>query len=115
MKSPRYGNCSTNDSANKEIPIITFEEFKTTFKQRNQKSHSHRIREGIEEKLEKYIDAEDIDISNVIEIDDLMSEEMNTIVIYYLCGFICKKCKRVQNARSVRMPSNRTKSFQFFQ
>ena len=51
------------------------------------------------ENLAKYVD-EDVDISNLIKLDDLIFTNMNDIIIYYLCGFICKIMKMKKNVES---------------
>lgn len=103
LKAPLYGNCSANDTFSEEAPKIILQQFKKIFDKKSNKSFRRKQLDGMIKKLEKYVDVNE-DISNLIQIDDLMSKDINDCIIYYLCGFICQritkdtKCIHCKNA-----------------
>lgn len=91
LKPPKFGNCRNVDSLQQQRPKMSFEDFKKAFAVNECKSFKKVHVENIQKKLDGYIQSDAWECDDIIEVNEEMSEEIIDCVIYYICGFICRK------------------------
>ena len=92
LKPPKFGNSRNADSVLEQRPKISFQEFKEAFSTNESKSsYREQYVQNLQAKLDGYIANECWECDDIFELDNEMSPQIINCVIYYTCGFICRK------------------------
>ena len=91
IRPPKFGNCRNGESLQDLRPKISFEEFKKAFAANECKSYREKHINNLKEKLDGYIQDENWECDDIIEVDSEMSDNVLDCIIYYICGFLCRR------------------------
>ena len=93
IRPPKFGNCSNSEDLQDKRPHITFEEFQSCFSSTDQSYRQTHIY-NLKLRIEKIIQNDEWDI---IEVDEncKLPDEMIDLIIYFNCGYICRKMLKI--------------------